>query len=58
VQIGDLVIVENTRLGIIVKIIDDARFKEGILHLKVHFFDSNETAWHHAFALEVLSSKT
>tara|TARA_R100000406_G_C3027696_1_gene102361 strand:- start:9 stop:185 length:177 start_codon:yes stop_codon:yes gene_type:complete len=58
VQIGDLVIVENTHLGIIVKIINDARFKEGILHLKVHFIETNETAWHHAFSLKVLSSKT
>ena len=57
-KVGDLVIVEGTRLGIIVKVIDDARFKEGVLHLKVHFFENNKTAWHQAFSLKVLSPKS
>jgi len=54
-QIGDLVIVKEEYLGIVVKVIDDARYKEGILHLKVYMFEHNNAAWFNAPSLTVLS---
>jgi len=55
VQIGDLVMAKSNQIGIVVKIIDDARFKEGVLHLKVHFFENNTTSWFNAPSLTLLS---
>jgi hypothetical protein len=56
VRIGDLVTVKHEHVGVIIKIIDDARYNDGQLHLKVHVFEYNNSAWFNANSLTVLSS--
>jgi hypothetical protein len=56
VRIGDLVTVKHEHVGVIIKIIDDARYNDGQLHLKVHVFEYNNSAWFNVSSLTVLSS--
>ena len=55
VKIGDLVKTGDNRLGVIVKVIDDYRFNNGILNLKVHLLADNAVAWFSALALTVVA---
>ena len=57
VKIGDLVKTGDNRLGVIVKVIDDYRYDNGILNLKVHLFADNSTAWFSALALTVIAKR-
>ncbi len=54
-KVGDLVKVKCENIGIIIKILKDARYKEGQVHLKVHVFKHNSSAWFNANAITVLS---
>jgi len=47
----------DNRLGMIVKVIDDYRYDNGILNLKVHLFAANTTAWFSALALTVIAHR-
>ena len=44
----------DNRLGVIVKVIDDYRYDNGVLNLKVHLFADNTAAWFTALALTVV----
>ena len=55
VKIGDLVKTGDNRLGVIVKVIDDYRYDNGVLNLKVHLFADNTAAWFTALALTVVA---
>ena len=57
VKIGDLVKTQDNRLGVIVKVIDDYRYDNGVLNLKVHLFADNSAAWFTALALTVVASR-
>lgn len=50
--------VKEQNLGIIVKVIDDAHYKEGVLHLKVYVFEYNNSAWYHTPSLTLISPAT
>lgn len=56
-KIGDLVKTGDNRLGVIVKVIDDYRYDNGILNLKVHLFADNNVAWFSALALTVVATR-
>jgi len=57
VKIGDLVKTQDNRLGVIVKMIDDYRYDNGILNLKVHLLADNTVAWFSALALTVVAKR-
>ena len=57
VKIGDLVKTQDNRLGVIVKVIDDYRYDNGVLNLKVHLFADNSAAWFTALALTVVAPR-
>ena len=57
VRIGDLVKTRDNRLGVIIKMIDDYRYDNGILNLKVHLFADNTVAWFSALALTVVTKR-
>ena len=57
VRIGDLVKTRDNRLGVIIKMIDDYRYDNGILNLKVHLFADNTVAWFSALALTVVAKR-
>jgi len=57
-KLGDLVMVKEQNLGIIVKVIDDAHYKVGVLHLKVYVFEYNNSAWYHTPSLTLISPAT
>jgi hypothetical protein len=52
--VGDLVMVREY-LGIIIKIIDNARYKEGVLHFKIYIFQFGNSAWFNANAITMVS---
>ena len=52
-EVGDLVMVRKY-LGIIIKIIDNAHYKEGVLHFKVYTFQFNSSAWFNANAITMV----
>ena len=58
VKIGDLVNTGDNRLGVIVKVIDDYRFNDGVLNLKVHLLADNTVAWFSALALTVVAKRS
>jgi len=57
VKVGDLVKVKQEDLGIIIKVLEDTRYKNGQMHLKVHLFGENNSAWFNVNALTLLSPK-
>ena len=57
VKIGDLVKTTDNRIGMIVKVIDDYRYDNGVLNLKVHLFADNTAAWFTALALTVIAKR-
>ena len=57
VKIGDLVKTGDNRLGVIIKVIDDYRYDNGVLNLKVHLLADNTAAWFSALALTVITKR-
>ena len=45
----------DNRLGVIVKVIDDYRYDNGVLNLKALLFADNTAAWFTALALTVVA---